>query len=47
MPTHAVATGCDFVLPLSRIPTALLALSTAPGGADLLTVALPSWARLD
>lgn len=47
MPANAIATGCaDFVLPLHRIPTALLALTTAPGAADLLTVPLPPWARL-
>jgi two-component system, chemotaxis family, protein-glutamate methylesterase/glutaminase len=47
MPASAIATGCaDFVLPLHRIPTALLALTTAPGAADLLTVPLPPWARL-
>ena len=47
MPSNAVATGCaDFVLPLDRIPTALLALTTAPGAADLLAVTLPPWARL-
>lgn len=45
MPTSAIATGCaDFVLPLHRIPTALAALATAPGAADLLAVALPPWA---
>ena len=47
MPNNAIATGCaDFVLPLQRISTALLALATAPGGADLLAVPLPPWARL-
>jgi two-component system, chemotaxis family, protein-glutamate methylesterase/glutaminase len=47
MPTAAVATGCvDFVLPLHRIAQALVSLVMAPGGADLLTVAPPSWARL-
>jgi len=47
MPANAIATGCaDFVLPLHRIPTALLALTTAPGAADLFTVPLPPWARL-
>ncbi|MBO0864583.1 MAG: chemotaxis protein CheB [Mycobacterium sp.] len=47
MPANAIATGCaDFVLPLDRIPSALLALTTAPGAADLLAVPLPPWARL-
>ncbi|MCV7197355.1 chemotaxis protein CheB [Mycobacterium angelicum] len=47
MPANAIATGCaDFVLPLQRIPSALLALATAPGAADLLTVPIPPWARL-
>lgn len=47
MPLSVIATGCaDFVLPLPRIATALLALTVAPGGADLLTVGLPSWACL-
>lgn len=45
MPTHAIATGCvDFVLPLDRLAVAVLALTTAPGGADLLTVPVPPWA---
>jgi two-component system chemotaxis response regulator CheB len=47
MPASAIATGCaDFVLPLQRIPTALLALTTAPGAAELLIVPPPPWARL-
>jgi two-component system chemotaxis response regulator CheB len=47
MPANAIATGCvDFVLPLNRLATALLALTVAPGVADLLTVSLPPWARL-
>jgi two-component system chemotaxis response regulator CheB len=47
MPANAIATGCaDFVLPLDRLATALLALTTAPGAADLLTVPLPPWASL-
>ncbi|HZU50079.1 MAG TPA: chemotaxis protein CheB [Mycobacterium sp.] len=47
MPASAIATGCvDFVLPLERIPAALLALTTAPGAADLLAVPLPPWAKL-
>lgn len=47
MPANAIATGCaDFVLPPDRLATALLALTTAPGAADLLTVPPPPWARL-
>lgn len=47
MPSYAIATGCvDFVLPLERIPQALVTLTMAPGGAALLTVPLPAWARL-
>lgn len=47
MPANAIATGCaDFVLPPDRLGTALLALTTAPGAADLLAVPLPPWARL-
>lgn len=48
MPAHAIATGCaDFVLPLQRLAAAVVALTTAPGGAELLTVPLPPWARLN
>ena len=47
MPATAIATGCaDFVLPPDRLASALLALTTAPGAAELLTVPLPPWARL-
>jgi two-component system chemotaxis response regulator CheB len=47
MPANAIATGCaDFVLPVERIASALLALTTAPGAAELLAVPLPPWARL-
>ncbi|ORV10966.1 chemotaxis protein CheB [Mycobacterium celatum] len=47
MPANAIATGCvDFVLEPERIATALLALTTAPGAAELLTVPPPPWARL-
>jgi two-component system chemotaxis response regulator CheB len=47
MPANAIATGCaDFVLPLDRLASALLALTTAPGAAELLAVPLPPWARL-
>lgn len=47
MPSHAIATGCvDFVLPARRIAAALIALTMAPGAADLLTVPTPAWATL-
>lgn len=47
MPSHAIATGCvDFVLPAARIGAALVALTVAPGGADLFEVPTPPWARL-
>jgi two-component system chemotaxis response regulator CheB len=47
MPANAIATGCaDFVLPPDRLASALLALTTAPGAAELLAVPLPPWARL-
>ena len=37
MPANAIATGCaDFVLPVERIASALMALTTAPGAAELL-----------
>ncbi len=46
MPSHAIATGCvDVVLPLDRIPEALITLTTAPAGAALLDVPTPAWAR--
>ena len=45
MPMAAVATGCvDLVLPLERIPHALIALTMAPGAAALLRVPPPPWA---
>lgn len=47
MPSNAMATGCaDFVLPLHRLAAAIVALTVAPGAADLLAVPLPPWARL-
>ena len=47
MPSSAIATGCvDFVLPLHRIATALVALTMAPGAAELFTVPIPPWASL-
>jgi two-component system chemotaxis response regulator CheB len=48
MPASTLATGCvDFVLPLPRIAPALIALTMAPGGAELFAVPTPSWAVLD
>jgi two-component system chemotaxis response regulator CheB len=47
MPSHAISTGCvDFVLPLERIAPALVALTMAPGGAELLSVPTAPWAQL-
>lgn len=47
MPSNAIATGCvDFVLPARRIAAALVALTMAPGGAELLAVPTPAWASL-
>jgi two-component system chemotaxis response regulator CheB len=47
MPAAAIATGCvDFVLPPERIASALVALTMAPGAAEFLRVAPPSWASL-
>ncbi|TSD99914.1 chemotaxis protein CheB [Skermania sp. ID1734] len=44
MPAHAAASGCaDFVLPLVRIPAALVALANSP---DLRAVAVPPWIPL-
>jgi two-component system chemotaxis response regulator CheB len=46
MPANAIATGCvDFILAPERIPAALISLTMAPGGAQLLTVPLPPWAK--
>jgi two-component system chemotaxis response regulator CheB len=48
MPSAAIATGCvDFVLPLRRLSSALIALTMAPGAADMFTVPVPHWAQLD
>jgi two-component system chemotaxis response regulator CheB len=45
MPRASIATGCvDFVLPLDRLGTAIVALVTAPGAAELFRVPLPPWA---
>lgn len=47
MPASAIATGCvDFILPPELLPAALISLAMAPGGAQLLTVPIPHWARL-
>lgn len=47
MPSSAIATGCvDFVLPNTRLAAALVALTLAPGGAELFTVPTPAWASL-
>ena len=47
MPTAAMATGCvEHALPLPLVAPALVALAMAPGGADLLAVPVPPWARL-
>jgi CheB methylesterase len=47
MPSAALATGCvDMVMPLARIPHALIALTTAPGAADLSRVPPAPWANL-
>lgn len=47
MPSNALATGCvDFALPPDRLASALIALTMAPGGAELLTVPLPHWAQI-
>lgn len=47
MPSSAIATGCvDFVLPVHRLAAALVTMVMAPGGAELLAVPTPAWARL-
>jgi two-component system chemotaxis response regulator CheB len=47
MPSAAIATGCvDFVLPPDRIAPALVALTMAPGAAEMLAVPTPHWAAL-
>jgi two-component system chemotaxis response regulator CheB len=47
MPLSALATGCvDFLLPPNRLACGLVALAMAPGGAELLTVPLPHWAKI-
>ncbi|GHH43882.1 chemotaxis protein CheB [Lentzea cavernae] len=45
MPNAAIATGCvDFVLPLPVLVHAVVSLVMAPGAANMMRVALPSWA---
>ncbi|MGY1701680.1 chemotaxis protein CheB [Geodermatophilus sp. SYSU D00766] len=47
MPSAALATGCvEHALPLALVAPALVAYTMAPGGADLLAVPVPPWARL-
>jgi two-component system chemotaxis response regulator CheB len=47
MPSAALATGCvEHALPLPLVAAALVAYVMAPGGADLLAVPVPPWARL-
>lgn len=47
MPASAIATGCvDFILPPELLSAALISLAMAPGGAQMLTVPPPHWARL-
>jgi two-component system chemotaxis response regulator CheB len=46
MPSAALATGCvDLVMPLARIAPALVALTMAPGAADLFRVPPSPWAN--
>jgi two-component system, chemotaxis family, protein-glutamate methylesterase/glutaminase len=47
MPNAALATGCvDHAVPLPLVAPALVAYTMAPGGAELLAVPVPAWARL-
>jgi two-component system chemotaxis response regulator CheB len=47
MPSAALSTGCvDLAVPLSHVPAALIALTMAPGAADLFRVPTPCWADL-
>lgn len=47
MPASAIGTGCvDYVLPVSHIAAALVALTMASGAAELMAVPTPSWAQL-
>jgi two-component system, chemotaxis family, protein-glutamate methylesterase/glutaminase len=48
MPSAALSTGCvDHRLPLRLIGPALVALTMAPGAADLLRVSMPAWASFE
>lgn len=47
MPSNAIATGCvDFILSVERIGPALIALTMAPGAAELFSVPIPPWVKL-
>jgi two-component system chemotaxis response regulator CheB len=47
MPSATIATGCvDFVLPLSRIASALVTLVMVRGAASFFTVPVPHWVHL-
>lgn len=47
MPASAIATGCvDFIVTPERMSVALICLAMAPGGAQMLTVPIPHWAKL-
>ncbi|WP_433303874.1 chemotaxis protein CheB [Actinoplanes sp. CA-030573] len=47
MPSAALATGCvDLVMPLDRIAATLVALTMAPGAADLFRVPPSPWATV-
>jgi two-component system chemotaxis response regulator CheB len=47
MPDSAIATGCvDYVLPITHVAPALVALTMASGAAELLAVPTPPWAQL-
>ena len=46
-PSAALATGCvDLVMPLERIAATLVALTLAPGAAELFRVPPPPWAPI-
>jgi two-component system chemotaxis response regulator CheB len=46
MPSAAIATGCvDYVLPVTRISHALVALTMWPGATELFRVPSPFWAE--
>lgn len=47
MPDSAIATGCvDYVLPITHVAPALVALTMASGAAELLAVPTPPWAQM-